>query len=384
MMVLSMFDRFSAATHWLLASGIFILTLTALLLVKALAARQLDRLRTLHDFGFLVYLRELVRSTRISSLIALAVLAGLTQLALPERSEKWLQYGFVIIFVLQAALWGNRALSVWLERDFQHHRASNPSGVTHLLVVGLILRILLWVVALLMVLDNLGFNITTLVASLGIGGVAVALAVQNILGDLFSSVSIALDKPFVIGDFIVVGNFMGTVEYVGLKTTRLRSLGGEQIIISNSELLKERIRNYKRMEERRVAFQFGVAYETSVEDVERLPGLVREIVLASSDIVRFDRAHFIAYGESALQFEVVYFMLTDDFNKYMDVQQAINLGILRELRRRGIVFARPTRVVHVAERAGLGEAYGDAANIAPRRAGPAHAVSSMPSPGHRQ
>lgn len=373
MMVLSLFDRFSTAAHWLLASGIFALTLTALLLLKALAARQLERLRALHDYGFLAYLRELVSSTRISFLVAVAVLAGLTQLALPDRNQKWLHYAFVITFVLQAALWGNRALSVWLDRSFQSHRASNPSGVTHLLVVGLVLRILLWVVALLMVLDNLGFNITTLVASLGIGGIAVALAVQNILGDLFSSVSIALDKPFVIGDFIVVGNYMGTVEYVGLKTTRLRSLGGEQIIISNTELLKERIRNYKRMDERRVAFQFGIAYETAVEDVERVPGLVRDIVLASGELVRFDRAHFMAYGESALQFEVVYFMLTNDFNKYMDAQQKINLGILRELRRRGIAFARPTRVVHMADYARTADA-----NVSGTRSLPAETTGPVP------
>jgi small-conductance mechanosensitive channel len=215
------------------------------------------------------------------------------------------------------------------------------------MLASLVGRVVLWAIAALVTLDNLGFNITTLMASLGIGGIAVALAVQNILGDIFSSVSIALDKPFVIGDFIVVDSFMGTVEYIGMKTTRLRSLGGEQIVFSNTELLKNRIRNYKRMQERRVAFEFGVAYETPAEELERIPQLVKEIVSNEKLETRFDRAHFKTYGDSALQFEVVYFVLDPDYNKYMDIQQDINLALLRAFRTRNITFAYPTRTLHI-------------------------------------
>lgn len=173
-----------------------------------------------------------------------------------------------------------------------------------------------------------------------------ALAVQNILGDLFSSVSIALDKPFVIGDFIIIDDYMGAVEYVGLKTTRLRSLGGEQIVISNSELLKNRIRNYRLMEERRVVFEFGVTYETPVEKLEGIPELVRQAILSFDGLTRFDRTHLRSFGESALEYEVVYYVLTPDYNRYMDIQQHINLSLLREFADRNIAFAYPTLMLY--------------------------------------
>ena len=280
-------------------------------------------------------------------LFGIALLAGVSQLELTTRQEKWLHYAWVVILVSQLALWANRMVSVAVDRAFERHRASNPAGATHLMLIGLIARIALWSVALLATLDNLGINITTLMASLGIGGIAVALAVQNILGDIFSSVSIALDKPFVIGDFIIVDSFMGTVEYVGLKTTRIRSLGGEQIIFSNTELLKNRIRNYKRMQERRVLFEFGIAYETSIENVKRIPKIVADAIAAHKTDTRFDRAHFKGYGESALQFEVVYYVLDPDYNKYMDIQQAINLVMLSRFRELGIAFAHPIRTLYM-------------------------------------
>lgn len=358
-MALSFLNTWTSLSHWAYAIGLFVLVLTGLFLIRSIVALQLKRLGAIHGLGFLEYLRQILDATRVSFLIAIAALAGLMQLELTPIYEKWGRYAAVVIFVLQAALWANRALSVWLDRAFESHKAVNPSGVTHLLVVGLLLRILLWSLAMLMILDNLGFNITTLVASLGIGGVAVALAVQNILGDLFSSVSIALDKPFVIGDFIVINEYMGTVEYVGLKTTRLRSLGGEQIIISNTELLKRQIRNYKRMEERRISFEFSISYDTPYHLIEKIPAMVSSIVKSTSDLTRFDRAHFRNYSESALQFEVVYYVLTPDFNKYMDIQQEINLAILREFRRHGVNFAFPTRTLYLAQ-----QMFGEKRNVA--------------------
>jgi len=185
------------------------------------------------------------------------------------------------------------------------------------------------------------------VASLGIGGIAVALAVQNILGDLFASFSIVLDKPFVIGDFIIVGDLMGTVERIGLKTTRLRSLSGEQIIFSNSDLLGSRVRNYKRMYERRISFSLGVAYETSAEQLERIPRMIEEIV-SSQPKVRFDRSHFKSFGDFALVFETVYYILTPDYTAYMDAQQAINIAIARKFAEEGIRFAYPTQTIYLA------------------------------------
>lgn len=198
-----------------------------------------------------------------------------------------------------------------------------------------------------MILDNLGVNITGLVAGLGIGGIAVALAVQNILGDLLASLSIVLDKPFVIGDFIVVDSLSGTIEHIGLKTTRIRSLSGEQLIFSNNDLLKTRIRNYKRMSERRIVFSFGIIYQTPTEKLKNVNKIVRDII-EKTENARFDRVHFKEYGDSSLNFEVVYFVIDPDYNIYMDVQESINLEIFRQFGEEGIEFAYPTQTLYVS------------------------------------
>lgn len=200
----------------------------------------------------------------------------------------------------------------------------------------------------LVALDNVGVNVTALVAGLGIGGIAVALAAQNVLGDLFASLAIVLDRPFVLGDSIAVDTFQGTVESIGVKTTRLRSLSGEELVFSNSDLLKGPIRNYKRMTERRVLFNVGVAYDTPRETVARIPGMLREIVESQSP-VRVDRAHFKSLGDSALVFEVVYFVLTPDYSRYMDIQQAVNLAILEQFAQQQIEIAYPTQRVLITQ-----------------------------------
>ena len=332
----------------MLAGAVFVLVLLVLFAAKAFAGRQLRRLSEREHLEILSYPRHVVNATRTPFLLGIALLAAISLLDLPPRYDKWVHYGWIVILMSQIALWANRMISVSVERAFARHREANPSGVTHLMVAGLIARIVAWSIALLVALDNLGFNISTLMASLGIGGIAVALAVQNILGDIFSSVSIALDKPFVIGDFIIVDDYLGTVEYVGLKTTRLRSLSGEQLVFSNTELLKSRIRNYKSMLERRVVFGFDLARETDVEEIERVPQMVKDIITGGGFETRFDRAHFKGFGDSALQFEVVYYVLSPDYNRYMDIQQQINLSLLRGLRERGIAFAYPTRTLHIA------------------------------------
>jgi len=208
-------------------------------------------------------------------------------------------------------------------------------------------RVVLWSLVALLVLDNLGLNVTALVASLGIGGVAVALAVQNILGDLFASLSIAVDQPFVIGDSIVVDGLAGKVEHVGLKTTRIRALSGEQIVFSNNDLLKSRIHNYKRMEERRALFTLGVTYDTPHAKLARIAGWIRSAI-ESQEGVRFERAHFKTFGPSSLDFEAVYFVLSPDYSKFMDIQQAINLELVRVFAEQGIEFAFPTQTVYLA------------------------------------
>jgi small-conductance mechanosensitive channel len=213
--------------------------------------------------------------------------------------------------------------------------------------VGFVARLVLWSVILLLALDNLGVDVTALVAGLGVGGIAVALAVQNILSDLFASLSIVLDKPFAVGDFLIIDSFLGSVEHVGLKTTRLRSLSGEQLVFSNTDLLGSRIRNYGRMFERRVVFKIGVTYQTPRDKLTKIPGIIREAIEAQ-DKTRFDRSHFNEYGEFSLNFESVYYVLGPDYNLYMDIQQAINLRIHERFEEEGIEFAYPTQTLFLA------------------------------------
>ncbi len=199
----------------------------------------------------------------------------------------------------------------------------------------LIINIVIWVIGIVFLLDNLGKNVTTIITGLGIGGIAIALAAQNILGDLFNYFVIYFDRPFEVGDFIVVDDKMGTVEYLGIKTTRIRSLSGEQIIIGNSNLTGSRIHNFKRMLTRRIVFTLNVDFRTSVEKLKTIPALLKSII-EQQDRIRFDRAHFSSFGDWALKFEIVYFVLDADFNKYMDIQQRINLTIFEQFQKEGI------------------------------------------------
>ncbi|MGH7446139.1 MAG: mechanosensitive ion channel family protein, partial [Longimicrobiales bacterium] len=214
--------------------------------------------------------------------------------------------------------------------------------------LGFVIRLGFYSVLVLMGLSNLGFDITALIAGLGIGGIAIALALQNVLGDLFASLSIVLDRPFIIGDFIIVDNLAGTVEYIGLKTTRVKSLSGEQLVFANGDLLSSRVRNFKRMYERRIVFSLGVTYQTPRAQLEQIPSMIRAAVERQQN-TRFDRSHFLAYGDFSLNFETVYYVLVPEYNTYMDVQQAINFEIHRAFEDAGIEFAYPTQTVFVAK-----------------------------------
>lgn len=205
-------------------------------------------------------------------------------------------------------------------------------------------NVLVWFVGVMFLLETLGMDVKAVIAGLGIGGVAVALAAQAVLGDLFSYFSILLDKPFDIGDFIVSGDHMGTIEKIGLKTTRVRSLSGELLIFSNSDLTSSRIKNYKHMNERRVVFNIGVEYSTPPAKLKQIPSIVKEIIESVPD-TRFDRAHFYQFGDSSLDFEIVYFYLSPDYNRHMDARQEIHLKIFETLSKKGIAFAFPTRTV---------------------------------------
>jgi small-conductance mechanosensitive channel len=207
-----------------------------------------------------------------------------------------------------------------------------------------LLYFLVWVIGFLLLLDNIGFKVTTLIAGLGISGIAVALAAQAILGDLFSYFVIFFDRPFEIGDFIIFDDKRGTIEKIGLKSTRIRSLSGELLIVSNSNLTDSRVHNYKKMERRRVVFNFGVIYKTKPEQLRMIPVLIKEIILKNK-LTEYDRGNFQGFGDSSLNFEFVYFVLTSDYAVYMDTQEKINLDILEVFAKNNIEFAYPTQTL---------------------------------------
>lgn len=290
---------------------------------------------------------EVLGSTNRVFLLLAAVLVGVGMLDLTERWNQRVGQLWFIALALQTGLWFTKAISLGLRRYEARHSSSGMTQVSaSAVLLSWSLRTLLWAVVLLAMLSNLGVNITAFVASLGVGGIAIALAVQNILGDLFASLSIAVDKPFEVGDAIGIGDLSGTVQHIGLKTTRLRSLTGEQIVISNTDLLKQIVKNYRRMEERRIAFKFGMSYRSDPEKLEAIPGIVKRLI-ESRPKLRLDRVHFQAFGESSLDFEVIYFVTTPDYGLYMDEQQRLNLQMMREFDALGVEFAIPTRSVYV-------------------------------------
>lgn len=343
---------------FLLAITVAVAGFLALSLLRRLVRSRLGALVAGTAFKWDDLVVDVLGSTRNWALAGLSLLLALAYLDLPEGFARRTTQALMALVFLQAGLWASQAVRFWLARRAAAREPDDDgASTTALAVAGFTVRLALWSIVLILILDQFGFDVTTLIASLGVGGVAVALAVQNILGDLFASLSIALDKPFVIGDFIVVGDIAGTVEHVGVKTTRIRNLSGEQVVMANGDLLASRIRNFKRLQERRIAFRFGVLYDTPPELLEVIPALVREAIDGIDD-ARFDRAHLHAFGASSLDFEVVYFVTTADYARFMDVQQAINLALLRGFAARGIAFAFETRTVHVASMPGPAVATG--------------------------
>ena len=333
---------------WLVFAITLAVVIGVLLLVKRVLLGRLAGLakRTRSDTDDALI--ELLTRTRSFILLSIALSIAVRTLTLSERAEAYaIRIGYAALFI-QFGLWGAGLVTYFTNRYVARREGAEADTAMTIRAAAFMARVVLWTLIVLLTLQNVfEVNITALITGLGIGGIAIALAVQNILGDLFGAVSIVLDKPFVVGDFIIVDNYLGTVEYVGLKTTRLRSLSGEQIVFSNGDLLKSRIRNYKRMYERRIVFTVGVTYDTPREKLAAIPGWIRAIVEAQPD-AKFDRSHFFSFGDSALNFETVYLVKKPDYNVYMDIQQAINLELMRKFEAEGIEFAFPTRTIHVA------------------------------------
>ncbi len=333
--------------NWLLALGTALLLTGILWIVKHIWIARLAAFADKSKNRIDNVVALILERVNFYLMAVLAIYAGSSFLSFSATVELWIGRAALFAFLFQVALWGDTLVIFWI-RNYERDHTDDSGHVTTLRVASFMIRLVLFVIIILLALDNMGVKITSLVASLGIGTIAVALAVQNILADLFASLSIALDQPFVIGDFIIVDDKLGTVEKIGLKTTRLRSLSGEQLVFSNNDLLQSRIHNYKRMGERRVVFSFGVTYQTSPDMLEKIQVMVRETIEAQSPI-RFDRAHFKSFGDSALIFEVVYYVLSPDYTIYMDIQQAINLTLMRLFERDGIEFAYPTQTIFLAK-----------------------------------
>jgi small-conductance mechanosensitive channel len=332
---------------WLLSALTILLVLLLANLIKRILIRRIKDHPGDKSVAVSNLLIQLTFQTRSYFILMAAFYLGSLLIQLPQPLRDVLRVLTITIFLLQAGFWFNSLIDYWINRRIRQELERNNTNATTLSGLGLIGRTLLWVVLILLILENVtGIQVTTLVASLGITGVAVALATQNILSDLFASLSITLDRPFVIGDSIVVGEFNGEVEHIGLKSTRIRSITGEQLIFSNSDLLNSRIRNYKRMERRRVVFPLNISYHTPPHIIEKIPAILREIISERPQI-GFDRAHFKEFRESALYVEVVYFVESPDYVLYMDTQQSINLAIIRRFGEEGIEFAFPTRMIYV-------------------------------------
>lgn len=272
---------------------------------------------------------------------------ALEYLAIPESFNKWIKGFFQIIIAIKITSSLSKILVLILDYYFEKH--PHLQNNTNLLYISKkSIAFLLWLVVIILIITNLGYNVNSLIAGLGIGGIAIALAAQNILGDLFSSISIFVDKPFQIGDFIVVGTQKGTVKSIGMKTTRLTTLQGEELVLPNALLTAQEVQNFRKMKKRRIVFQFGVLYETPLKKLKEIPQLVKEIFEDKAK-AELDRVHFSTLGDFSLNFEVVYFLTTGDYNEYMDMQQSINLDLMESFEKHKIQFAYPTQKIFVAK-----------------------------------
>jgi len=338
----------NSVAEWIGAAVLALAIWAGLWFVRGVVSSRYKRYANAEHQTALRLIAYLIGNTKQILFAAAALYAFEQSLVFPPRVERLLSNVVLMLILLQVGLWAGRLLSFYLELK-ERDRDPDRSFAGSLDIIRFIARILIWSLLILVALENLGVNITALLAGLGVGGVAVALALQNVLGDLFASLSIALDKPFVVGDFLNIDAFSGNVERIGIRTTRLRSEAGEQIVMSNADILKSRVRNYGRAQELRAVTTLRVAYDTPTDKLLAIPKLLEQIVGEQSN-ARFERCHLKNFGEWALQFELSYFRRSPDLYPLPDLQQAVNFRIIEEFRRLNIEFAYPTqRVVATAD-----------------------------------
>ena len=332
--------------RWLVAFLIAVTLSIVLSILNKWLIRHFRRYseQTHHDFDDLLV--ELLSKTSLVIIFVFSLLIALLYLDVNEFILGIRKHIIIIAVITQFGFWADGLISYYIKKKTRHEAFKTGSRVTQLKAIGLLIKFLVWIVVIIFIISNLGFNVTTLVTGLGIGGIAIALALQNVLGDVIASLSIIFDKPFEVGDFIAVDDLSGDVEDIGLKTTRVKSLSGEQLIFSNNDLLKSRIKNYKKMNERRILFTLGVVYETPHEKLVRIPDILKEIITDEPQ-TKFDRAHFYSYGDFSLNYQIVYFVLSRNYTDYMNAQQSINLAVFKKFNEEGIEFAYPTQTLLV-------------------------------------
>ena len=333
----------NSIAEWLIAGVVALAVWSTVSLVRRFIAAHYKQYSTAHHSTPVRLIFYLLGHTKQFLFFALAIDAGQESLVLPDKLQHIVSNLVLTLVLLQVGLWAGRSLRFYLEIK-ELERGADRVFVGSLDIINFVARMLIWSLLILVALDNFGVNITALLAGLGVGGVAVALALQNVLGDLFASLSIALDKPFVVGDSLNIDTYTGSVEHIGIKTTRLRSENGEQIILSNADILKSRVRNYGRMSEQRVLTTLRIDYATAAEKLQGIPKILEGIVRAQANL-RFDRCHLKTLGESSLLFELSYFVVQPKLNPLMDLQQTVNLRIIDEFQQQKIHFALPTQRV---------------------------------------
>lgn len=332
-------------SEWLVAILLLAVITLVLYILKKIVIHRLERSRAKKPGDLVRFLQNLIAQTSFIFIISLASYFGVKLLELPESVVDAVNKWMIMIALVQVGVWGGALINYLLRYRLEQVDGVDAATFTTLNAVRMVAKIVLWSIIVLLILENVtGIEMNALLASLGIAGVAGALAIQNILGDLFASLSIALDKPFVIGDSITVDQIQGEVEHIGLKSTHLRSVTGEQIIFSNSDLLESRIHNFQRMDQRRVTFKIGVIRDTPYDKLSEIPGIIKNVI-EQIERTTFERAHFRAYGDSALIFECVYVFNSAEASEFIQVENTINMELYRQFTKYGIELAYPSQTV---------------------------------------
>jgi small-conductance mechanosensitive channel len=324
--------------RWATAATLTVAGYLVVGLARSLLLKRLRRIAPLTSNRWDDFFLIMVERTSHVFLFAVLLLLGIRSLVLPPVLASIISHVFTFIMFIQIGRWITAALNFYAKPYVTINSDQDAARATMMRSIFLLANIVVWIAVGIQILENWDIKISALVAGLGVGGIAVGLALQNVLVDVFASLAIVFDKPFVIGDSIGVGEDSGSVEYIGLKTTRLKSLTGEQLIFSNSDLLKNRIRNYKRQKERRVAFKIIATLDTPPEKLEKIPGMIKDSISQMQQI-RFDRAHFSALSLSGFEHELVYIVTTADYNVHMNVQQAFLHQMVRKMNELGVKFS---------------------------------------------